>query len=467
MKDEKIRIERLEMLADIWGKVYLFHPNIVRSDMDIDWNKALIDAIPLVEKTKSTDEFVDVLNNVLLKPLDDPFTIAQKIDKSETKTEDIKYEMNFKKISEDFGCITIPNPKVAEDPEALNKFSNVLKKLEFAETLILDLRWTGDIPYLFFYDVFLRFFTDEQIDCAHKMKRIHYGWNETAPRSNQFGQSWEIISGGLFPSIKQKSDLGWNFWSKKLYPNTNFEKLEIWKKPAIFLVNNKSIFYLFSALAALKSIPDNAVIWEKTEKFTCNEAIKYPEDIEVILNDEVLLSRIDESGFKPDITEDKAITDRDLTDLAMRVFKIKVKKKKPTALSSLLDMKFPKPSPETMKDISREERLLGLFKIWNVLRYFYPHLENADIDCDNMLKDWIPKVEEAESLMEYYEVLQTIGARLNDNHVSGSHKILSTGNFVPKIQVERIGCKILIIKCNEEIGLNFGDELVRINGKTI
>ena len=106
---ERERIERLEMLADIWGKVYLFHPNIVRSDLDIDWNKALIDAIPNVEAAKDTDELVDVLNNVLLKTLDDPFTVAWKSEKEAFQKENLKYEITYKKLSNTVGFTNEPS----------------------------------------------------------------------------------------------------------------------------------------------------------------------------------------------------------------------------------------------------------------------------------------------------------------------------------------------------------------------
>ena len=61
------RLQRLEMLADLWGKVYLFHPQLVTKE--IDWADVLIDVIPKVEQAKSTDEVVAVLNDVMFKSL--------------------------------------------------------------------------------------------------------------------------------------------------------------------------------------------------------------------------------------------------------------------------------------------------------------------------------------------------------------------------------------------------------------
>src|SRR5437899_8081372 len=72
---EAQRIERLEMLADMWGKLYLFHPRVVSGGLD--WNRVLVETIPRVEKAAGADELAGVLNESLFKPLDDPFAFAQ------------------------------------------------------------------------------------------------------------------------------------------------------------------------------------------------------------------------------------------------------------------------------------------------------------------------------------------------------------------------------------------------------
>lgn len=64
------RLQRLQTLADIWGKVWLFHPAIVTED--IDWNQVLVKAIPEVEAAKTSDELAARINERLLKPLNDP-----------------------------------------------------------------------------------------------------------------------------------------------------------------------------------------------------------------------------------------------------------------------------------------------------------------------------------------------------------------------------------------------------------
>ena len=71
--DPSIRLKRLEALADLWGKVYLFHPAIVTSD--VGWNQALTRAIPRIEAAETPEELAKAINE-LLQPLGDPLTFA-------------------------------------------------------------------------------------------------------------------------------------------------------------------------------------------------------------------------------------------------------------------------------------------------------------------------------------------------------------------------------------------------------
>src|SRR5437762_14374782 len=71
---EPLRRQRLENLADIWGQVYAFHPQLMAEE--IDWRGAFLTAIPKVEAAENTQAYVAAINEMLSK-LDDPLTAAQ------------------------------------------------------------------------------------------------------------------------------------------------------------------------------------------------------------------------------------------------------------------------------------------------------------------------------------------------------------------------------------------------------
>ena len=66
-----MRVERLVGLAKVWGVVKYFHP--VLAYREIDWDKALVDAIPLVNTAKNPRDYQTALNH-MLSVLDDKST---------------------------------------------------------------------------------------------------------------------------------------------------------------------------------------------------------------------------------------------------------------------------------------------------------------------------------------------------------------------------------------------------------
>ncbi|MFI8378640.1 S41 family peptidase [Leeuwenhoekiella sp. NPDC079379] len=65
-----------------------------------------------------------------------------------------------------------------------------------------------------------------------------------------------------------------------------------------------------------------------------------------------------------------------------------------------------------------EYRLLGLFKYWNIIEYFYPYKYLTDQNWDSVLKEMIPKIRSASNKKEYHLVLQELIAKLDDTHAS-------------------------------------------------
>jgi hypothetical protein len=68
---DKIRTERLAALGRLWGMVNYFHPYLAYKE--IDWDAALIAAIPKVSTAKSTEEYRAAIDG-LLATLGDPAT---------------------------------------------------------------------------------------------------------------------------------------------------------------------------------------------------------------------------------------------------------------------------------------------------------------------------------------------------------------------------------------------------------
>ncbi|MCX6841730.1 MAG: S41 family peptidase [candidate division WOR-3 bacterium] len=426
-----MRLKRLETLADLWGKVYMFHPAIVSARVQspfsatesgdspvIDWNQVLIRVIPKVEAAQTPDDLAKAINEELLQPLEDPLTFAstrrdQEIEGSRDRVAEGGFEARL--LTDSIGYVRVPPPS-SRGPGFLIDFQAAVDALGAVEKLVVDLRWPV-APGVRMNDPILRFFVRTALLTGPVMNRVHEGWSE----DNGLGayrQKWEVIGGaGLHPL--QEAD----WYLAALCPGTDFTRLKTITTPTVFLVNRPSAVSYHKVLDALQSQPGIAVVLESSGP--PEEApplrLEYPEGLVVQLNTERLVGHGGNAGFCPDLVVDKAISQTQLAEVAEQAL-LKASSPKPQASSSesaarLMNLMLPAPLSETGGSLTREERLLGLFKVWNVIRYLYPHLEFCDMDWHGCLLEWIPRIEETDSPVAYVRALRMLTAHLHDNNI--------------------------------------------------
>ena len=130
---------------------------------------------------------------------------------------------------------------------------------------------------------------------------------------------------------------------------------------------------------------------------------------------------------------------------------------------------------EKSYSISNEKiKLLELFRLWNVIEYFYPYKYLLDNSWDNILKKYIPLFRNSKSHLDYEKVLTLFSAKIQDTHVEFSKtynydifgkltapftvQIIDNGAIITKIKDKKIA---------EESNIEVGDFITKINGKTI
>ncbi len=121
-------------------------------------------------------------------------------------------------------------------------------------------------------------------------------------------------------------------------------------------------------------------------------------------------------------------------------------------------------------------RLLGLFRYWNMIQYFFPYKHLTDKDWNTCLKEYIPQFINAKNDLEYELAFLKIIADVKDTHANiggGNNKIQKQrGKFYPPVHVRFIENKLVVdAHFNEEmkdvVGLKIGDVITHINGKPI
>jgi hypothetical protein len=465
------RIRKLEILANLWGNLYLFHPNVVRSDLEINWDQVLIEAIPKIEKTKSMEDFVSSLNEWLFKPLDDPLSyVCQTNPSNKKKRLHPGKQIEARKLSPSTGLITVPHPFQIRNPNFPGQFASAIDLVSGTDLIIVDLRWevTENTPYGF--EPLISFFITETLSAAHVVTRVHHGWSQHNDH-HEYAQKWEITVGNTIRPINQPYG-----FMKYIYPDTDFKKLEPVCIPTVFLLNNSSYSALANLIAAPQSLPHIAVIWERTGPSgnlgwasSLNPLI-FDEGITAHINQAVLLSSRDLKIFNPDYQVPVEIGLGELENIASKLVKEKMEKEVDLVNRFPFEMKLGAPDPESSGLVSREERLLGLFRIWTVIDRFFLFLEYALIDWSSMLREAIPSIEDANSIKEYYSRLQGIAAKLCDSHIHVWHPELQPGEYTIPFRLARFGQRLFAAEKIDGFGdgeLNLGDEILEIEGMPI
>ena len=66
----------------------------------------------------------------------------------------------------------------------------------------------------------------------------------------------------------------------------------------------------------------------------------------------------------------------------------------------------------------RSIRLLGLFRYWNMINYFYPYKNRLNCNWDDVLTEYIPKMMYVTTMPEYHQTMLELFGKINDTNVS-------------------------------------------------
>jgi C-terminal processing protease CtpA/Prc len=129
------------------------------------------------------------------------------------------------------------------------------------------------------------------------------------------------------------------------------------------------------------------------------------------------------------------------------------------------------PNYEDFEYPAEEYRLLGLFKYWNTIEYFYPYKYLTDQDWDAVLTEMIPKIQNVVNKSDYQSALKELIAKLDDSHAWINFGITPNIKSLP-VKISNIENKAVISGFyNDSIAtlnnLKLGDVILKINGSDI
>lgn len=122
------------------------------------------------------------------------------------------------------------------------------------------------------------------------------------------------------------------------------------------------------------------------------------------------------------------------------------------------------------ENISEEEKVAGLSKFWSEVKYNFINFDLVpDLNIDSLYFEYLPKVKNTKSTLEYYYVMSEMCAKLKDAHtnVSAPAELRNEVYARPLLRTRLIEDKVLVIlvdKSLQDAGIHRGMEVTTVNG---
>ena len=457
---QNYELEKLKIISTIWGETYLFHPSIIRADKNIEWEKQLIEFLPKIKKELTNDEFVKIVNTELLSKIGDPFTVVQNYENNFIKGEDFTPTNTFDYIRIDEGQLS--------DIGSLEYLDSLIIDRNSDKALVVDLRISNepetDIHSNTLFEYFASMLISDKITLSSSVMREHFGWDEY----NDwwfYEQRWKISTKDKHISNSGKL-MPLKSYSQELYPylpEFDFDNFIPVERPIYFITNNSFRSYYNSELISLQTNRANTFIINEDSGriFSGNSSLKSYSfaDFEFILNTAFSINHgITDLRCEINVPSlnsaqiSSCINSHSSDNVLSKDFSFSIL---PTQYESPTDV------------LSQEEKILGVIKIWTIVKYFHPYPDQISVDWENSLGKYLELCQNTSSNKDYYTFIQEMMATLNDSHVSTFHpSILDFSElFVAPVQFEWIEDKAIITAIDGTVKADIyvGDEITAID----
>lgn len=466
--NDQIRVDRLAALCKLWGRVKFFHPYLAYKD--IDWDAALIHAIPKVSAATSKEEYKSAVDSMLAS-LNDPGT-RTRIDSNTPAARSDKTSATaqpyIKWMDDQIAVIVATDHDQfigAQDKAEL--FRKVFTEAQKAKAVILDVRRDqspNENGASFWFNTFFSqsfpLLISQGFTASSTRYRLHSGY---AP---QAGSS----SGGYFSAL---------ITSDGSYINARGPKES--RKPMAILINSGSTD-LYPMLGGLQSAGLATIIQEGDTVAAggSSTSVQLTDGITAYVRTSEIVNPDGSLGFQPDITIKASAESSESSPVmtaALKAVRENSSSKKERQVnrpaSQVGAVRFDNPYRE-MEYPDKEYRLLALFRYWNIINYFNPYNHLMDKPWDEVLTEYIPKMEAAKDALEYHLTVAEMVTNIQDTHGFMSSPVLNKyfGTHTPPIEVKPIEDQTVITKISDDAlkeapMLKVGDEIVSVDGEEI
>jgi len=454
-----VQTERLIALGKLWAESKYFHPYLAYRD--IDWDAALIQAIPKVKAASTPEAYAAAIEN-MLHELSDPVTrvIAEKpVRHPELQSGEA--------VLNEGDVLVLRFSGFRQSPKIKEQIRKSLTSLRDKRGLVLDLRsarvagWDASAWALLEADI------TPQLQGEMKQRvsttplwgpgqriRMHTGLTgmKYVDNIDTYYSAFQVTTGKRFMPAAAAVDI-----------------------PVVFLFNEYSDIPVFAL--ALQAAGKGLIVAEgrlNEESLVRTKRHRMPDGVEVQLRLSELIRDDGTGGLTPDLTITAG--DHPAGDAALKAAIDLAQNPKITAgvrgvrLPAVGSPPLEEPYYQTpYPDVGH--RLLAVFRIWSVFEYFFAYKDLMGEDWDAVLQQFLPRMESARTAEEYNLAVAAMLTHAHDSHISIRSRALFDYFGVPAaVDVRWIENQPVVTSFRnpiaaKEAGIEVGDVILAIDGE--
>ena len=455
-------VERLVALCKLWGAVKYFHPYLAYRN-DIDWDAALVTAIPKVRNATSAAEYAGAVED-MLAALDDSATRVIPPQAAAPAPPAPTPHPVSTLTADDVLLITLRHYQdlLSDFTGATARLAAVKSALPQARAILFDLRAAtppgeerGMLSFIFRYSGIIPLLSATSLVTASTRSRIHMGFMpQVGSSSGGYRSAFTVVDG------------------RRIEPSPEAKEM-----PVVFLINAWS--ELPPEALALKGAGKAAIIAEgslseasvvRTHPFELGDGIVAEMRLEELLFEDgsggLQPDRVVPVAASADVDSALAAALEHLADFTVQApgrAPLPVRAV-PPAENAYSDMRYP----------SLLYRLLAAFRIWTVINYFFPYKALMDEAWDGVLREFIPRMEQAESALAYHLAVAEMVTHIQDSHGFIESPLLRehAGAAGPPIRVQMVEDEPVVTAVIEEesvlrAGIKRGDVVLKVDGEDV
>lgn len=450
------RVERLVGLAKVWSAVKYFHPFLAYRELD--WDRALVEAIPKVRAAKTPQEYEAALNQ-MLAALGDASTRAEVANESKAAPPAQTNTPAGEPLRTEEGVLVIEAMRIAEAGAKDNTglrvlLGKIIEAAPSAKAVVIDVRGTGAAdPFAayIFADMLRQLlpqFLDADVTLGSARYRLHNGY------ATQTGGASFYYS--AFANVAPQTLSGRN---KAKAP------------PLVFVVNEHTPPAV-ETLGGLQHAGRAYVIQEgerAPEAGGGTFTLELPDGVRARLRTSESVNPDGSLGFNADAVVPKDAGLREALRAAQEGKVSQANRKSAATVAPLVGQK--EKTYAEMEFPTAEYRLLALFRYWAIVNYFYPYKHLIRETWATVLPRYIPKFEANRDAADYQLTVRELVTEMHDSHGGVQNANASAerlGTYLPPVLVRHVeGRTVVTHVLDDKLPVKVGDVILNVDGEPV